>query len=198
MNRSEGVELHAVGNDRPMKDQEKQDDEERDAEKSAHLRFRRRIESPGKSRPVILGHQPAPSRHHGLGGLRASWTVGITVTAIIAEPRFRRFQQLISQAELEIAINFSRKRVFPGRQRTCGSTVATLHTGFHIPGPKPLDLAVQIRADIVFLHNLPLESPHVGDRKSLSRLSKKHLFNIITRASAILNRDQLYMVGYSA
>ncbi len=132
------------------------------AEKSTNLRFRRRIESPGKSRPVILGHQPAPSRHHGLGGLRASGTVGIAVTAIIAEPGFRRFQQLISQAELEIAINFSRKRVFPGRQRTCGGTVATLHAGFHVPGPKPLDLAVQIRADIVFLHNLPLESSHVA------------------------------------
>ena len=161
MNRSEGVELYAVGNHRPVEDQEKQDDEQRNAEKSPHLRLGRCIKSPGKSCPVILGHQPAPSRHHGLGGFRAPWTVGITVTAIIAEPRFRRFQQLIFQAELEIAINFSRKRVFPGRQGTCGSTVAALHTGFHIPGPEPLDLAVQIRADIVFLHNLPLKSPQM-------------------------------------
>ncbi len=169
MNRSEGGELHAVGNHRPVKEQEQHDDEEGNAEKSPHLRFRRRIKSLGKSGPVILGHQPAPSRHHGLGGLRASWTVGITVTAIIAEPGFRRFQQLISQAELEIAINFSRKGVVPGRQRTGGGTVATLHAGFHIPGPKPLDLAVQIRADIIFLHNLPLESPASwANRKSLS------------------------------
>ena len=141
--------------------------------KRSHLQFRRRVESPGESCPVILGHQPAASRHHGFGGLRASWTVGIAVTAIVAEPRFRRFQQFISQAELEIAINFSRKRVFPGRQKTCRSTVATLEAGFHISGPKPLDLAVQIRVDIVFLHTLPLQSPHVGDRKSLSRLSEK-------------------------
>jgi hypothetical protein len=70
------------------------------------------------------------------------WTVGIAVTAIIAEPGFRSFQQFISQAELEIAINFSRKRIIPGRQKTCRSTVATLHAGFHIPGSKPLDLVV--------------------------------------------------------
>src|SRR5208337_1975650 len=182
MNRCEGGELHAVGNDRPMKNQEKRYDEDRYAEKSSRLLFRGRIESPGESRPVILGHQPAASGHHRLG-----WpgTVGIAVTTIITEPRFRRFQQFISQAELEIAIDFSRERGFPGRQRTCGCTVTTLHTGFHVPGPKTLNLAIQIRVDVVLLHNLPFKGAHAGDRKSLSRLSE----NVFThqRASAILH-----------
>ena len=53
MNRCEDGERHAVGNDRPMKDQEKRYDEDRYAEKSSRLLFRRRIESPGESRPVV-------------------------------------------------------------------------------------------------------------------------------------------------
>ncbi len=172
MNRCEGGELHAVGNDRPMKDKEKRYDEDRYAEKSSRLLFRRRIESPGESRPVILGHQPAASGHHRLGRLGSPGTVGIAVTAIITEPRFRRFQQFVSQAELEVAIDFPGERVFPGRQRTCGCTVAALHAGFDVPGPKTFNLIAQIRVDVVSLHDLPFKSPHAGDRKSLSGLSE--------------------------
>ena len=36
-----------------------------------------------------------------------------------------------------------------------------MQTGFHVLGPKLRDLAVQIRADMVFRHNLPLESADV-------------------------------------
>ena len=132
--------------------------------KAATSRFGRRIKSSGYPGPVILGHEPAPGRHHGLGRLRAPGAVGVAVAAIITQPGFRGFQQLVFQAELEITVNFPWKGVVTGGQRTGGGTVAALHAGFHVPGPKSFDLAVQIRADIFILHNLPLESSCLENR----------------------------------
>jgi len=123
--------------------------------------FLRKIEALGKSGPVILRGQPTAGRIMVSAGSTPRGQSVLQSPAVVAEPRVRGLQQLVFQTELEIAINLSRIRVFPGRESACRSTVAALHGRFPCPWPLPLDFFVQIRADIFFCsHSYPSKSLH--------------------------------------
>jgi hypothetical protein len=84
------------------------------------------VELVGQPGPVILGREPAPGGHHQFAGFRLARAGVGAAAAVVTQPRLRRLDQLVPQAELQQADDLPREDRIPLGQAAYRGAVAAI------------------------------------------------------------------------